>query len=197
MATNASETAVRNYLTFLNDPDSLVDQAAVKKLQSDVEQAKDPIDKVRAISQLENARRGDPDVYRQGFVENAKPWAEAEGVAPSAFEQMGVPQDVLREAGFLGGLTRKAKKLAKGVTKGAASAQRRPSMKAGELERGILALGEPFSVKDVSEKVGGSMLTVRAAIDRLEAQGRIMPAGERTGGRGRSSKVWTVAVEPM
>src|SRR5829696_1421704 len=84
-----------------------------------------------------------------------------------------------------------------GKAKTKVRAMRRPSVRAEELEAGILAMEEPFSVKDVSENVGGSMLTVRAAIDRLEAEGRIRPAGERSGGRGRASKVWTVAVEPL
>jgi predicted ArsR family transcriptional regulator len=66
-----------------------------------------------------------------------------------------------------------------------------------QLEEGILSLDEPFSIKDVSEKVGGSPLTIKAAVERLEAQNKIVPAGERSGGRGRASKVWTVAVEPL
>jgi predicted ArsR family transcriptional regulator len=68
-------------------------------------------------------------------------------------------------------------------------------MRPEQLEEGILALEEPFSVKDVTEKVGGSPLTVKSAIDRLEAQGKIIPAGERAGGRGRASKLWTVGIE--
>src|SRR5829696_8970180 len=100
MATTAAETAVRNYLTFLSDPDSLVDRDMIRKLQTDVDRAEDPIDKLRAISQLETARKADPETYRQAFIDNAKEWAEAEGVPPSAFEQLGVPQDVLRDAGL-------------------------------------------------------------------------------------------------
>jgi hypothetical protein len=193
MVTNVPETAVRNYLTFLSDPDSLVDQAAIKKLQADVEKAKDPVDKLRAISQLQLARGADPTIYRRGFVEHAKEWAGAEGIPTSAFEQLGVPRDVLQEAGLATkGVRGRALK-----AKTKVRALRRPSVKAQDLEAGILALDEPFSVKDVSEKVGGSMLTAKAAIDRLEAQGKIMPAGERPGGRGRASKVWTLAVEPL
>jgi hypothetical protein len=192
MVTTPSETAVRNYLTFLSDPDRLVDQAAVKKLQANVEKAKDPVDKLRAISKLETARKADPDVYRRGFVENAKAWAEDEGVPGSAFERMGVPQDVLRDAGL-------APRARRGRSKAprAARAPRRRSMKAGDIEAGIVILEEPFTVRDVADKVGGSPLTIKAALDRLEAQGRIRPAGERSGGRGRASKVWTVAMEPV
>src|SRR5687768_14473261 len=100
MASTAQETAIRNYLTYLNDPDSLVDQALIRKLASEVDKAKDPVDKLRAIAQLETAQRADPTVYRQGFVDNAKAWSETEGVPISAFERMGVPPDVLRDAGL-------------------------------------------------------------------------------------------------
>jgi hypothetical protein len=194
MATTASETAVRSYLTYLTDPDSLVDKAMVRKLESGVDKAKDPVDKLRAIAQLELARKADPDVYRRGFVENAKAWAETEGVPASAFERMGVPQDVLREAG-LTSRARRGRGRAAATTK--ARAPRRPMMRPEQLEAAIVVLEEPFSVRDVADKVGGSPLTIKAAIERLEAQGKIRAAGERSGGRGRASKVWTVVMEPV
>jgi hypothetical protein len=194
MAPTAAETSIRNYLTFLSDPSSLVDQAAVKKLQADVDKAKDPVDKLRAISKLETARKADPDVYRRGFVDNAKAWAVAEGVPASAFERMGVPHDVLRDAGLA---PRARRGRGRSQAPRAARAPRRPSMKAGDIEAGIVILEEPFTVRDVADKVGGSPLTIKAALDRLEAQGRIRPAGERSGGRGRASKVWTVVMEPV
>ena len=50
-----------------------------------------------------------------------------------------------------------------------------------------------FTTKDVVEQVGGSQLTVRTAIDRLEAQGKLVHTGERSGGRGRAAKTWKVA----
>jgi predicted ArsR family transcriptional regulator len=77
------------------------------------------------------------------------------------------------------------------------SSTRRPAIKADDLEAGILALSDPFSVKDVAERVGGSTVTIKTAIDRLEAQGKVLAAGERAGNRGRASRVWTVAVEPL
>jgi len=192
MATTA-ETAVRNYLTFLSDPDSLVDQASVGMLESEVAKAKDPVDKLLAISRLLRAQSADPDTFVQGFVENAKEWAEAEGVPASAFEQMGVPRDVLQQAGIIvvGGRGRSAR------TRTTSTTPRRARVRPEQLEEGILAFDEPFSIKDVSERVGGSPLTIKAAVERLEAQQKIVPAGERSGGRGRASKVWTVAVEPL
>jgi hypothetical protein len=44
-----------------------------------------------------------PDTFRQGFIEHAKAWAEAQDIPPEAFERMGVPADVLREAGIVEG----------------------------------------------------------------------------------------------
>jgi predicted ArsR family transcriptional regulator len=49
-----------------------------------------------------------------------------------------------------------------------------------------------FTSRDVVDGVGGSQLTVRSAIERLEAQGKVEPAGERSAGRGRAAKTWKV-----
>jgi predicted ArsR family transcriptional regulator len=66
-------------------------------------------------------------------------------------------------------------------------------VKSDALEAGILAMGEPFTIKDVVDNVGGSPMTVKVVIDRLEAQERISAAGERANVRGRASKLWKVA----
>ena len=194
-APSESEVAVRDYLTFLSDPGSLVDPALISRLESDVASAKDPVDKLRSIAALDQAKTADPQRYERAFVEQAKIWASAEGVPASAFQEMGVPDDVLRAAGIVvGGRSRRG-----GGQRPAASTRstRRPAIRTAELESGILSLSDPFSVKDVSERVGGSTVTVKAAIDRLEAQGKVVAAGERPGNRGRASRTWTVAVEPL
>ena len=124
----------------------------------------------------------------------AKQWAATEDVPANAFRELGVPDDVLRVAGIIvvGGRSRSRV----GAPK-PASSTRRPAIKADALEAGILTLSDPFSVKDVSERVGGSTVTIKAAIERLEAQGKVLGAGERAGNRGRASRIWTVAVEPL
>src|SRR3712207_13552 len=101
------EEAVRLYLMFLADPDKLVDQAGLKKLESEVDKAKDPIDRVRAIAALEKAKNVDGSAYRSDFIRYAKDWADSEGVPAAAFRQMGVPDDVLTEAGFETGRRRR------------------------------------------------------------------------------------------
>jgi hypothetical protein len=187
--TEGPESAVRLYLTFLDDPQSLVDAKAVKKLEALVEKAKDPVDKLKALAALERARTADENTYRTAFINHAKLWADAEGVPATAFQQLHVPSDVLQAAGLL--QTPKRGRSRARVSQ-ADLARRRPPVKSERLEEGIVALTEPFTVKDVSEHIGGSAITVKAAIDRLLAQGRIEPAGERRGERGRASKLWTV-----
>jgi hypothetical protein len=193
-APSEAEVAVRDYLNYLSDPDSLIDPALIARLQAEVSKAKDPVDKLRSIAALERAHTADPERYERAFVEQAKIWAAAADVPASAFQQLGVPADVLRAAGIIvvGGRGRSRG----GGTKPATSGRRAP-VKAADLESGILELNEPFSVKDVSDRVGGSTVTIKAAIDRLEAQGKVVGAGDRPGSRGRASRTWTVAVEPL
>ena len=118
------EEAVRLYLMFLADPDKLVDQAGLKKLETDVDKAKDPIDRVRAIAALEKAKNVDGSTYRADFTRYAKEWADSEGVPAGAFRQMGVPDDVLSEAGFEAGRGRRrgAGRRAAGTTRAMAPA---------------------------------------------------------------------------
>src|SRR4051794_24754220 len=92
------EAAVRLYLMYLDDPAKLVDAAAVRRLESDVRKARDPIDRLRAAAALEKAKATDGTGYRADFVRFAKPWADEESIPVSAFRQLGVPRDVLAEA---------------------------------------------------------------------------------------------------
>jgi hypothetical protein len=196
MAAISPETAVRNYLTFLSDPDSLRDPEEVKKLEAEVAGATDVVDQLMARAALRRAMAVDPGVYERAFIEHGKDWADANDVPAGVFEDMGVRSDVLQAAGFFGrtgrGIGRVAKKAAPMV--GRASTPRRASVKSDELEAGILRLEEPFSIKEVTEKVGGSTITVTKAVKELEAQGKVKAAGERANERGRASRVWaTVA----
>jgi hypothetical protein len=198
MPTTDPEDAVRTYLTFLADPESVVDQDEVSRLRAKVDDARDPIDRLKGLAALHKAQSADGDTLEQAFVEHAKEWAALQHIPATAFQQLGVPDNVLQQAGIIIVSGRRGRGAAKAPASAArASTQRRPMVKADRLEAGILALDEPFSVRDVSEKVGGSPVTVKAAIGRLEAQHKIIPAGERSSGRGRASKLWTVAVEPL
>jgi DNA-binding transcriptional ArsR family regulator len=146
---------------------------------------------LRAIAAVELAKAADPDMFRSAFVAHAKQWANAEGVPASAFRSMGVPADVLAAAGLDGGQRRRRGKAK--AQPSAGTRTRRPSVKADQLEQGVLGMSGEFTIKDVVDQVGGSQLTVRTTLDRLEAQGKVTTAGERSGGRGRAAKTWKVA----
>jgi len=186
--TASPESAVRLYLQYLADPASVVDAAAVKKAQGAVDKATDPIARLKAFGALERAQATDETVYRADFVRYARAWATEESVPASAFRELGVPNDVLAEAGLDG--QPKGRRRSKA---GTAPRLRRPAVKTEDLEAGILALTEPFTVRDVSDRVGGSTVTVKAALDRLVTQERVVEAGERGGSRGRAAKLWKVA----
>lgn len=95
-----SEGAVRLYLLYLEDPNKLRDEAEIQQATLAVLEAKDPIEKLKALGALERAAKVDEAPLRAGFIEHAKSWADAEGVPISAFRELRVSDETLREAGF-------------------------------------------------------------------------------------------------
>jgi hypothetical protein len=185
--TVSPEAAVRLYLMFLDDPSKLVDPTTVTRLADAVDSAKDPIDRLKAMAALERAQATDGSAYRDDFIKLAKQWADEEGVPPSAFRSMGVPPDVLAAAGLDG------QRRTRGRSSTATTQARRPAVKAEQLDTGILTIDGPFTIRDIADRIGGSTVTIRASLDRLEAQGKVTSAGERPGKRGRAAKLWEVA----
>jgi hypothetical protein len=186
--TVSPEAAVSRYLTYLDDPSKLIDADAVKQAQDAVANAKDPIDLLKALALLERSQATDDSAYKFDFIKHAKTWADEQGVPVSAFRSMGVPADVLTAAG----LDRQPKDRRRSKS-GTAPRSRRPAVKMDDLEAGILALSEPFTVRDVADRVGGSTITIKAALDRLVVQDKVAEVGERPGTRGRAAKLWKVA----
>src|SRR5688572_15075253 len=107
-STTSPETAVRNYLTFLSDPDSLIDAKEVERLEKAVADADDVLAEAVARAALLKAKKQDPEVYERAFVEQAKAWADDNGIPGDVFEEMGVRRDVLQAAGLLGGTRRRS-----------------------------------------------------------------------------------------
>jgi hypothetical protein len=183
------ESAVRLYLMFLDDPASLVDAEVVKELEAKVDSTDDPIERLRTLAQLERAKAADESAYKYDFIKHAKSWAESEGVPVSAFREMNVPEDVLRAAGLVPGASRRRGRVVKEANP---DRPRRTRSNPDDLREGILALEGQFSVRNVTEQVGGSAVTIKNLISQLEAQGRVKAAGEKAGNRGRAAKVWEV-----
>jgi hypothetical protein len=171
------------YLQYLADPSKLVDPASVKKLESDVDKAKDPIEKLRALAALERARSVDGAMYEEAFIRSARAWAEAEGIPLVAFRSMGVPDAILSKAGFEGGRRR-----GRQTRRGGARGGRAKSTSAEAIQQWVLSHTDTFTLSDVQDGVGGSPATIKKAIDELIGAGKLEnlgPVSEHVG-RGRA-----------
>ncbi len=183
-----AEGAVRGYLVFLEDPRKLRDEAAIQRLTQAVLVADDPIDKLKALAELERAAQVDEKAVRSAFVEHARAWADAEAVPVTAFRELGVPDDALREAGFdlPAGPPRRAR-----ASRANAAGTGRPRARAvpvDEIKAHVLGLDGPFVLSDVMSGVGGSPATIRKAVDELVEAGQVTRLGPVPdhSGRGRA-----------
>jgi hypothetical protein len=181
MATNPEE-AVRRYLLHLEDPTKLVDEAKVASAQAAVEGAKDPLDRLKALADLEHARQPDTSEVEQDFVAQAKAYADSESIPVSAFREMGVPVDVLARAGFAVRTTRRAS----GTTATGAPRQRAPRVSLDTIKAAAVRLPKQFTLNDLAEKAGGgSQGTLRKAVDDLVSEGKLRKIGPVPNYRGR------------
>lgn len=187
-----SEGAVRLYLMYLQDPSKLRDESEINKLVQAVEAAADPIDKLKAIASLERAEAVDPEPFIQAFVTHAKQWADDNDVPVGAFRQMGVPADVLVDAGFPTARTSGGR--AASPSTGGARRKRAAAVTADTIREYVLSRKEPFTIQEVRQEVGGSTATVTKVIKELVADGSLTergPAANHTG-RGRAPMTYLV-----
>jgi hypothetical protein len=184
-----AELAVRQYLTFVDDPDKLVDPGEITRLEKAVASAGDPLAKLRAVGALEKARSVDGSAYRTDFVRYAKEWADQEGVPVVAFSKLGVPDEVLVEAGLLAGGRGRGRGRRRRLEEGA------PRQRAKAVPVEVIKTKVPdgrFTVRQLEELSGGSPATVRKALASLIDGGDVEelgPAGDWAG-RGRAPNVY-------
>ena len=179
-----AEAAVRQYLLYLDDPAKLRDESEIQKKTKAVLDATDPIEKLKALADLERVANIDEKPLREGFIANAKVWAEDQGIPLAAFRELKVGDDVLRAAGFdvPAGRSRR---------RGGAAGEGRQRAKAvpvEEIKAFILRQKGTFLLVDVINGVGGSQATVRKAIDELIGSGDVRKLGPVPDyqGRGRA-----------
>jgi hypothetical protein len=194
-SSDAAELAVRRYLLWLRDPSALVDVAAVDELERTAAAATDPIERLKALSRLEQARAVDGERCKLDFIRYAKQWADEQRITVSAFHAVGVDDTILRAAGI--GLSSSTAR-----TRAPRSAPRADAGDGRSRSVGVEAIGaavaewtEEFTLADVVAKVGGSPMTVRKAIDDLVNRGtvrRLGPARDHHG-RGRAPIVYRTA----
>ncbi|WCO68745.1 hypothetical protein PO878_08400 [Iamia majanohamensis] len=184
------EDAVRRYLQWLEDPASLVDDDAVARAEAAVAGAADPLARLHALADLEHAREADADAVTEDFVAHAKGYADAESIPVAALQASGVPDDVLRRAGFeVGGRRRRSA----GGSRRSGGASRAPKVSIEELKAATLRLPKQFTLADVaSEAGGGSPQTVRKAVDEMIADGKARNLGPKQDhhGRGRAPTLY-------
>lgn len=174
-ANNGHEDAVRAYLLWLEDPESLRDQDAIEAANADVARSKDPIERLKAISRLEALSTVDGQQFRDGFINHAKPWAAANNVSVDAFRELGVSPKDLKDAGFA-------------VTvRGSASSGARRTRVSPDKVRASVPDG-PFRIADVESLSGASTATVRKVILQMVADGSVVDLGpdQAHSGRGRA-----------
>ncbi len=178
-----AETAVRQYLLFLDDPSKLRDEGEIQSKTQAVLDAKDPIDKLKALAELERVAKIDEGPLREGFVKFAKEWASHMGVPPAAFREMAVPDEVLREAGFDVPVARRGRGRVAGEGR-----QRAKAVPVDEIKAYVLSQRGTFILTDVISGVGGSQATVRKALDELIEGGQVEKLGPMPdySGRGRA-----------
>jgi hypothetical protein len=200
------ERAVRRYLLYLDDPAQLRDEAELQRKTQAVLDAEDPIEKLKAIADLERVASVDEEPLRSGFVAHARAWAEAAGVPVTSFRELGVPDDVLREAGFdvpvASGRSR-GRRSGSASTEGGAGTgaggsgevrQRAKAVPVEQVKAFILTQEGNFILTDVISGVGGSPATVRKAIDELIHAGQVAKLGPVPDyqGRGRAPHRYAV-----
>ncbi len=184
------EAAVRRYLQWLEDPASLVDADAVAHAEAAVAAAGDPLERLHALADLEHAREADADAVTEDFVAHARGYAESESIPAAAFQASGVPDDVLRRAGFeVGGRRRRSS----GSRSRGGGGSRAPKVSIEELKAATLRLPKQFTLADVAtEAGGGSPQTVRKAVDEMIAEGKARSLGPKQDhhGRGRAPTLY-------
>lgn len=182
------EGAVRLYLMYLRDPESLRDEAAIAKAQTAVDKAKDPIEELKARSALERAQVVNGDAFRAAFLTHAKDWAEANEISVSAFRDLGVPSADLVAAGLATG----------GSGRSSGTARRTVRGRAPRLSLDDVAAKLPkseFRLSDLAEAIGREPATTRNYLNKLVENGDVAVVGDdpKHSGKGKPAKLYVKA----
>ena len=176
--TQESDAAVRAYLDYLKDPKSIVDEDQIAKLTEELDNETDPLEQLRLASAIAGLRSGDETGVRQGFIDHAKSWADANLTAGhvEAFKLLNVEPSVLREAGF-------------SVRGGG---KRKSDRQVGSASVVDAIPDEPFTISSLVEGTGASSATVRNVVLRMVQEGELTDLGpdpDHTG-RGRTPMLY-------
>lgn len=204
------ERAVRRYLAYLadpNHPDAKPGADEIAELESQLESNDDPIVKLRALSEIERAKRFDRASLETAFVIHAYDWAKNNYIDADAFRHLGVTPELLSRAGFGGtelpqnGSKRANRSSARtptnpGASKSAAKKTGKrpiaPPVRVDRVNAIIRAQKKRFTVAQIKELSGTSQMTARTAVLTLLASGDVREAGEKAGARGPAAMTYEV-----
>lgn len=182
---------IRTYLDGLGQDDKpIVDREAVKAIKAQLRSETDPINKLKLLTELEVEEAGrvpDRSAEEDAFVAAAGAWAERENVSVSAFRAMGVPDAVLRRAGF----TLPASP--KGTRRGGGS--RAPRLPIEQVEGAARGLGRKWTLNALAEAIGREVTTTRNYLNRMIEAGTVTALGDDPDhdGRGRAPKLYAIS----
>jgi hypothetical protein len=181
------ETAIRQYLLWINSPDSLRDEGRIAELQATADAATDPIEKLKALSALEDAKSVDADRLRADFVAHARDYVAGEGIRLDALRTMGVTDDVLRDAGLLGGPPSRSDGAPASRRKPGGN-RRMPRLNLADVEASV-PHGD-FKLADLAAAIDREVATTRNYLMRLVGDGKVVEVGEDASGRGKPAKIY-------
>lgn len=188
---DVAEQAIRRYLLWLNDPSSIVDVEAIEEAERRAKQTTDVIEKLKALSRVEHMRLGDSGAVKRGFLEHAKAWGDQHEISAASWIRLGVPPEVLREAGITGNRAAGRPPARAATTRPAAtriSGPRGANVGINQIVSHVQTMTGPFVLTDIADQVGGSPMTIRKAVDQMVADGAVerIGADPQHNGRGRA-----------
>jgi hypothetical protein len=167
----SAEQAVRQYLSWLSNPDLLRDEARISDLRTKADGESDPIAKLKIFTELERASAVDAEGVKLAFIHHAKSWADANDVTAGAFRALGVDEVMLAAAGLVAGGRKRNRR------DGAGNTRRAANVSAIVIKQKVSTLPEPFTLSDLMSDIGGSPATVRKAVEEMIAEGTVVKLG--------------------
>ncbi len=195
MTANTIEDGIRNYLESLGSSGKpRVDREAVKSLKAQIRNETDQLNKLKLIVALQEEEQGrapDRSGLRAVFIAEAKAWADAEGITPEAFQELGVPDDDLTAAGFT--VTARSSRSRRRSASSSSGGTRAPRLALDQVKAAAADLGPQWKLSDLAEAIERDTATARNYLNKLVEDGSVTLIGDDPthDGRGRAPKLYS------
>ena len=169
--------AVNAYLEYVADNTTIIDTDAIAEAEAALEAATTQLEKLRAKGALNRAKVTDPTAVTEAFIDHAANFAAAESLTSADFRELGVPANILAEAG---------------VPKGSGGS-RKPRVTIEAVTEAMVELNGNWSLRDLETASGASGGLARRAVDAAIEEGLVEDVGPDPEhvGRGRAAVLYT------